>query len=78
MRLAEHAKAATQPLPRQHFRDAMPNVTSANAVTADRPLSLLGAALLWSSWSADLDLLHSPCLVIKATPRAAAKPMPPG
>ena len=53
------------------FRDALPHVIAANAVTADRPLSLLGAALLWSGWSDDLALLHAPCLVIKATPPAA-------
>jgi hypothetical protein len=35
------------------FRDALPDVTAANAVTADRRLSLLGAALLWSGWSDD-------------------------
>ena len=50
------------------FWDALPDVTAANAVTAERPLSLLGAALLWSGWSNDLALLHAPCLVIKATP----------
>jgi hypothetical protein len=53
------------------FRDALPHVIAANAVTADRPLWLLGAALLWSGWSDDLALLHAPCLVIKATPPAA-------
>src|SRR5215218_1010569 len=42
------------------FRDALPDVTAANAVTADRPLSLLGTALLWSGWSDDLALLHAP------------------
>jgi hypothetical protein len=54
------------------FRDALPDVTNANAVTAERPLSLLGAALLWSGWSEDSQLLHAPCLVIKAAPPAAA------
>jgi hypothetical protein len=53
------------------FRDTLPDVIAANAVTADRPLSLLGAALLWSDWSDDLALLHAPCLVIKASPPAA-------
>jgi uracil-DNA glycosylase len=47
-------------------------VTSANAVSAERPLSLLGAALVWSGWSDDSALLHAPCLVIKAAPAAAA------
>ena len=53
------------------FRDALPDPTAANAVTADRPLSLLGAALLWSGWADDVALLHAPCLVIKAAPPAA-------
>jgi hypothetical protein len=48
------------------FRDCLPDPTAGNAVTAERPLSL-GAALLWSGWSSDADLLHAPCLVIKAT-----------
>jgi uracil-DNA glycosylase len=50
------------------FLDALPELAAANAVTAERPLSLLGAAILWSGWSDDPDLLHAPCLVIKATP----------
>jgi hypothetical protein len=50
------------------FRDALPDVTTANAVTAERPLSLLGAALLWSGWSDDVELLRASCLVIKAAP----------
>ena len=54
------------------FRDALPDVSAANAVTAKRPLSLLGAALLWSGWSDDTELLHAPCVVIKAAPPAAA------
>jgi len=49
------------------FRDCLPDPTARNAVTAERPLSLLGAALLWSGWSSDAGLLHTPCLVIKAT-----------
>jgi hypothetical protein len=52
------------------FRDALPDLTAANAVSADRPLSLLGTALLWSGWCDDLALLHAPCLVIKVTPPA--------
>jgi hypothetical protein len=54
------------------FCDALPDVSVANAVTAERPLSLLGATLLWSGWSDDTELLHAPCLVIKAAPPAAA------
>jgi hypothetical protein len=57
------------------FRDALPDPTSANAVTAERPLSLLGTALVWSGWSDDVELLRAPCLVIKASPPAAAEAM---
>ena len=48
------------------FRDGLPDPTVGNAVSAERPLSLLGAALLWSGWSSDGDLLRMPCLVVKA------------
>ncbi len=56
------------------FNEALPDPIAANAVAAERPLSLLGAALVWSGWSDDGDLLHAPCLVIKATPAAAIRP----
>ena len=36
------------------FRGALPDPAAANAVTSERPLSLLGCALLWSRWSDDL------------------------
>jgi hypothetical protein len=36
------------------------------------PLSLLGAALVWSGWGSDVDLLHTPCVVITALPPAVA------
>ena len=57
----QDAKAAVQ-----EFRRLVPELQGAGAVTAERPLSLLGAAMLWSGWSTDQDLLHSDCLVIKA------------
>jgi uracil-DNA glycosylase len=50
------------------FWEALPNVATANAVSGEHPLSLLGAALLWSGWSQDIALLRSPCVVIKASP----------
>lgn len=50
------------------FRDALPDPSAANAVGAERPLSLLGAALIWSGWTGDLNLLDAPCLVIRAAP----------
>jgi hypothetical protein len=50
--VTDRAKAATHVddaiIAATAFRNAFPDVTGANAVTADRPLSLLGAALLWS------------------------------
>jgi hypothetical protein len=58
------------------FRDFLPDPRVMNAVSAERPLSLLGATLLWSGWSSDADLLRTPCLVIKAAspPGAGAGP----
>lgn len=53
------------------FRDALPDPTHANAITADRPLSLLGAALIWSGWTDDVTFLRLPCLVIRAAESAA-------
>ncbi len=48
------------------FADALPDPTTSNAVAADSPLSLVGAAVLWSGWSRDTTLLHAPCLVLRA------------
>jgi hypothetical protein len=53
------------------FRDALPDPASANAVEGERPLSLLGAALVWSGWTNDPQLLRAACLVVRASPRAA-------
>jgi Uracil DNA glycosylase superfamily len=55
------------------FREALPEPMSANAVTADRPLSILGAALLWSGVTGDVDVLRRPCLVIKAKAAASVE-----
>jgi hypothetical protein len=55
------------------FQNALPDPTGANAVDSERPLSLLGAALVWSGWSDDSELLRGPCLVIKAAPPAALR-----
>jgi hypothetical protein len=54
------------------FREALPDPNAANAVGAERPLSLLGGALIWSGWRDDVDLLHTPCVVIKAGPKEEA------
>jgi len=56
------------------FRGCLPDPRARNAVSAERPLSLLGAALLWSGWSSDADLLHTPCLVIRAAPPSRTSP----
>jgi uracil-DNA glycosylase len=80
--VTDRAKAATHvddaTIAVAAFRDALPDPQSANAVTAERPISLLGSALLWSCWGDDLNLLRAPCLVIKAAPQAAlvAAPAP--
>ena len=59
----------------RHVRDAATAVAeflaregdlaAANAVTAERPLSLLGAAALWAGWSSDLGALRAPALVVR-------------
>lgn len=48
------------------FTAALPDPGRANAVTAERPLSLVGAAAVWAAWSDDIELLRQPCLVLKA------------
>jgi hypothetical protein len=55
----------------ERFAEALPDPRRSNAVTADRPLSLIGAAALWAGPSDDLELLRAPCLVIRAAARAA-------
>jgi hypothetical protein len=37
----------------------------ANAVIAERPMSLIGAAALWSGWISDPAIIHQPTIVIK-------------
>jgi hypothetical protein len=54
------------------FREALPDPRAANALGGERPLSLLGAALVWSGWASNVELLHEACVVIKAAPPAAA------
>jgi hypothetical protein len=41
------------------------NLDQANAVTAERPLSLIGTAALWSGWTENQAMLHRSALVIK-------------
>lgn len=52
----------------RHQRD----VLRASTVTAERPLSLAGAAALWTGWRTDIGVLHEPTLVIKPTVAARA------
>jgi hypothetical protein len=50
------------------FSSALPNPMRANAVEvidADRPFSLIGAALIWAGRSSQTDLLHTSALLIK-------------
>jgi hypothetical protein len=49
------------------FIDALPNIENANRVKCDRVFSLIGAALLRSGWSTDLNLLSTPAVVINAS-----------
>lgn len=45
------------------------DVKAANAVTSPHKVrSLIGAALLWAGWSNDLQLLRTPCVVIRPEP----------
>lgn len=48
------------------FMGGLPDPFAASAVTAERPLSLLGAAALWSGWLADRTALHEAPIVICA------------
>ena len=48
------------------FKDFPSLETSITEPPGSQTRSLIGAALLWASWSKDLSLLHQPCTVIKA------------
>lgn len=50
------------------FCTAWPEPQRLNAVTTESPLSPIGAAALWAGWGDDLQLLRTPCLVLKAAP----------
>jgi hypothetical protein len=50
------------------FQAALPNVDDANALPADGPvLSLIGAALLRTGWTADTSVLDQQLLVVRTT-----------
>jgi hypothetical protein len=48
------------------FSAALPDPGLASAITAESPLSLVGAAALWSGWLTDPAAVHECPLVIKA------------
>lgn len=56
------------------FVELLPDPRNADTVTADQPLSLVGAAALWSGLICDTSVLATRCVVIKAleAPRAAS------
>ena len=47
------------------FFDNERNLQRVNAVTAENPISLIGAVALWSGWTSDLTYLHRTTLVLK-------------
>ena len=49
------------------FTAALPNPRTASTVSAERPLSLIGAAAVWSGWSTDDEVMHAAPLVVRAT-----------
>lgn len=49
------------------FVKSLPDPPAQNAIAEARVLSLLGAAVLWSGWSDELELLRTPCLVLRAS-----------
>lgn len=47
------------------FREAVSDENAPSAIHAESPLSLIGAAALWSGWRTDVGVLHEPCVVVK-------------
>jgi hypothetical protein len=50
----------------QMFRAALPNPETSNAISEKSALSLIGACLVRTGWSKNVQILSEPCLVIKA------------
>jgi len=50
----------------RHFQAALPNPELVNAIAEQKVLSLIGASMVRSGWSSNIQLLSAPCLVIKA------------
>ncbi len=76
--VTDRAKAATHvddaAVAVEAFMTALPDPEQHNAVVADEPLSLVGAAAAWSGWLPKIDALARPCLVVKAVPAGDSKP----
>jgi hypothetical protein len=49
------------------FVAALPDPREGESITAERPLSLIGAAAMWSGWSTDDELLRVAPLVVRAS-----------
>jgi hypothetical protein len=62
--LSHHGDAA---IAVDRFCELLPDPTRADEVSAERPLSLIAAAALWSGWLDNPDELRGGCLVVKAT-----------
>lgn len=59
------------------FLAAVTTAPPASAITAKpEAYSLIGAALLRSGWSDDPEVLHRPCLVVRAASNSAGQPSP--
>ena len=56
----------------QKFAVCLPNPAE-KCGPEPRARSLIGGAILWAGWSADLDLLHMPCMVIRPDGRERVK-----
>lgn len=61
--LTHHGDAA---IAVERFFAVLPDPTTADELDAPSPFSLIGAALVWSGWSDDVELLRRKCLVVKA------------
>lgn len=48
------------------FRAALPDLESQAAVTAEHPISVIGAAALWSGWVDDASVVHEMPVVVRA------------
>jgi len=49
----------------RYFLENENNLQRVNAISAEDPLSLIGAAAIWSGWVNNPSYLHKPVLVLK-------------